>query len=607
MDSPTVRSGGDPVSHPAQPGVSDVGSIGQGHTNLAMAAVLVDEWVRAGVRVAALSPGSRSTPLALALAATPRIRLEVFLDERCAAFFALGAAKASGVAAVVVCTSGTAAAHFHPAVAEARHGLVPLLAVTADRPAELRGCGAPQTIDQVGLFGDAVRWQVDLPAPSPAAGADPVAVRWWRSVACRALAEAMGPPAGPVHVNVGFREPLVTSEAVDAPGGRSDGRPWVLSPRPRAPTSAADVLRLAEAVRTTERGLVVAGWGAGDDTKMFVHDFAHRAGWPVLADPLSGLRQPGLTVSTYDALLRAPGFGDSHRPDLVLSLGAPTTSAALTSWLDDRTERMIVDPHGSWLDPMRSAGQRLVADPGTLLAGVLDTLGGSEPGADRTSSGWCQSWMTAEARARSALDSSIDREPYLTEPGLARDLVAALPNGSTLVIGSSMPVRDIDSFARPRHGVRFLANRGANGIDGFWSTLLGVAATSEVDVVGFCGDLTFLHDANGMLGAGARGLRATLVVVDNDGGGIFSFLPQANAVGDFTKLFATPHGLDLADLVRAHGLGVRSIVDTRDLAGALAWSATKGGVNVLVASTNRRSNVDFHRALWDGVRDSTGN
>jgi 2-succinyl-5-enolpyruvyl-6-hydroxy-3-cyclohexene-1-carboxylate synthase len=559
--------------------------------NTSLARTLVDEWVRGGVRVAAVSPGSRSTPLALVLAADGRIGIHVFLDERSAAFFALGAAKASGRPALVLCTSGTAAAEFHPAVLEAFHARVPLVVCTADRPPELRDTGAGQAVDQLKLYGDTVRWFAEVGTPSEADTRSP----YWRSVAARSLAAASGPPAGPVHLNLAFREPLVpTGGDIVVPPGRADGAPWVSSPARRPHPDPADVDALAFVAAAETRGLIVAGWGAGVDPEA-VERFAAAASWPVLADPISGVRQGPHAISTYDALLRAPAAAESLRPDVVLRLGAPLTGKVGTSWLDASVRQILVDPDGAWLDPNRSSAERIVADPSSLLDAV------SLRGPSRTQSFWLASWRQAEIAARRAIDRLLDSwaEPF--EGRIARDVVSSLPSGSTLVVGSSMPVRDVESFARPRAGVRFVSNRGVNGIDGFVSTVLGVAAVTPGDpVVALCGDLTFLHDAGGLLGAARRGLDATIVVIDNDGGGIFNFLPQARAgLGDaFETLFGTPQGVDLAELAGVHGLGAEHVTKGDEVQPAVERAIAAGGVRLVVVTTDRVDNVKRHREVW---------
>jgi 2-succinyl-5-enolpyruvyl-6-hydroxy-3-cyclohexene-1-carboxylate synthase len=562
------------------------------------ALTLADELARAGVTDACLAPGSRSAPLALALAEHPGITVHVHLDERSAAFFALGVAKRSGRPVAVVCTSGTAAANLHPAVLEADQARTPLLVLTADRPPELRGTGANQAADQLKLYGSAVRWFCEVGVP----GDDPAAGRYWRSLASRAVAEATGPLAGPVHLNLGFAEPLVPSELGGDPApGRPDGAPWTAAPPARGAVDPGSVAGLAEAVRANPRGLLVAGWGAGLDPRV-VDGFAAASGWPVLADPLSGARRGPAAVSTYDGLVRAPAFAAAHRPSLVVRVGAAATSKALTGWLDESVPQVLVDPAGGWLDPGRAASLRLTADPSALLADVTARLGGPGPG-DR----WRREWLEADRRAREAIDGLLDdwAEPF--EGRVARDLVAWMPDGGTLVVGSSMPVRDVDAFAAPRDGLRFVANRGLSGIDGFVATALGVAAAGTEPVAALCGDLTLLHDASSLLGAAGRRRGAVLVVCDNDGGGIFSFLPQARLPGDlFEPLFATPHGLDLTALAAAARVPATVVEKAAGLVPALDAALAGGGTRLVVVRGERAANLARHRAVTEAVAAAVG-
>ncbi len=564
--------------------------------NTALARAFVDELARGGVTDACLAPGSRSTPVALALAHDDRIRVHVHVDERSAAFFALGTARMSGRPAVVLTTSGTAAANLHPAVLEAHHGRVPLLACTADRPPELRDTGAGQTIDQHALFSSAVRWQADPGPPEdrPDVGAH------WRSVTARAVALALGPPAGPVHLNLPFREPLVPSGAELVPArGRSDGRSWVsVAPPTRRPDDAT-VARLAAAVRETPRGALVAGWGAEVSPSTALR-FAAAAGWPVLADPLSGLRVGSHAVSTYDALLRIDDVAASRRPDMSVRVGAPPTSKVAAGWLDGDVRQWIVDPDG-WLDPHRGAGDIVACDAELLLGAVADLLGPPAP-----SNEWLEEWLQLEFRARRALDDLLDGWTDPFEGRVARDLVAGLPDGASVVVASSMPVRDVESFAAPRDGVRVLANRGVNGIDGFTSTVLGAAAVAPGPVVGLLGDLCFLHDTNGLLGATSRDIDATLVVIDNDGGGIFSFLPQAAEPEHFEALFGTPHGTDLAALAAVHGVPCVEVEKAGALLAVVEDSRRDGGVRMVLVRTDRAENVTRHREAWAAVASAVG-
>jgi 2-succinyl-5-enolpyruvyl-6-hydroxy-3-cyclohexene-1-carboxylate synthase len=579
------------------------------------ALTLVDELARAGMTDACLAPGSRSAPLALALAEHPRITVHVHLDERSAAFFALGAAKWSGRPVAVVCTSGTAAANFHPAVLEADQARTPLLVLTADRPPELRGTGANQAADQLKLYGSAVRWFCEVGGP----GDDPAAGRYWRSLASRAVAEATGPPPGPVHLNLAFAEPLVPPELGGDPApGRPDGAPWTKAPPAVRAAGPGDVAALAEAVGANPRGLLVAGWGVDLDPGV-VDGFAAVSGWPVLADPLSGARRGPAAVAAYDGLVRAPGFAAAHRPDLVVRVGAAPTSKALTGWLDESVPQVLVDPGGGWLDPGRAASLRLTADPSALLAAVtawLTAAGssmGSGPaprpalGAGGPSGPWLQEWLAADRLAREAIDGLLDEwaEPF--EGRVARDLVAWMPDGGTLVVGSSMPVRDVDAFAAPRDGLRFVANRGLSGIDGFVATALGVAAAGAEPVAALCGDLTLLHDATSLLGAAGRPRGAVFVVCDNDGGGIFSFLPQARLPGDlFEPLFGTPHGLDLTALAAAARVPATVVEKAADLVPALDAALAGGGTQLVVVRGDRAANLARHHALTEAVAVAVG-
>ena len=591
----------------------------------AFALTLVDELVRGGVADACLAPGSRSAPLALALAEHPRVRVHVHVDERSAGFFALGTAKRSGRPAALVCTSGTAAANFHPAVLEAHHARVPLLVLTADRPPELRDTGANQTVDQLRLYGGAVRWfcEVGLPVDRPGAG------RYWRSLAARAVAAAAGPPAGPVHLNLAFAEPLVPRELGGEPApGRPGGAPWTVSAAfPRRP-APADVDALAERVGAAPRGLLVVGWGSG--LRFEAADaFARAAGWPVLADPLSGHRRGPHAVAAYDALLRVPGFAAAHRPELVVRVGAAPTSKALAAWLDASVPQVLVDPDGAWPDPGRAAATRLAADASALLGAVAAALGpgrrgpGDSAPAPRLGAGrppdltgperppggaaWLDAWTSADALAGSVMDALLDgwEEPF--EGRVARDLVAGLPGGATLVVGSSMPVRDVDGFARARDGLAFVANRGASGIDGFVATALGVAAAGGGPVAALCGDLTFLHDASSVLGAGRRAEPVVFVVCDNDGGGIFSFLPQAELPERiFEPLFGTPHGLDLGALAAAAGLPCRRVTRAGDLVPAVTEALGARRTTVLLVPGDRAVNLARHREVARAVAEALG-
>ncbi|MDQ3951856.1 MAG: 2-succinyl-5-enolpyruvyl-6-hydroxy-3-cyclohexene-1-carboxylic-acid synthase [Actinomycetota bacterium] len=555
----------------------------------AAAFCLFDELVRCGVRHVCLSPGSRSTPLVVAATADERLRVHVSVDERSSAFLAVGIARASNVPAVVVSTSGTAAANFLPAVTEASNASVPLIVVTADRPPELRGTGANQTIDQVKLYGDAVRWFCETGVPEDGAAL----VAYWRSVGCRAWAEATAANAGPVHLNVCFREPFLASPDDDpVPGlqGRAGARPWTEVARSPTAPAVEDVDWLAGKVQSVERGLILAGAGAVDPAG--VHALAAAAGWPVLAEPASALRSGPNAISTYEALLRA-GWGDAHRPDFVLRTGKIGISRVVDAFFRDG-EQALVDPAGRWLDPERAASRIVAADPGLLCAAAAER-------GRRETSGWLDEWLAAERAARDAIDRVLDAREEVSEPRVARDLAVLLPDGATLVVAASMPVRDLDWFMAPRRGLRVTGNRGANGIDGFVSTTLGVALACDGPVVALAGDLSMLHDQNGLLLARNEDAGAVFVVLNNDGGGIFSFLPQAGAVPDFERAFGTPHGVDFAQVAAVYGCGHRVLEKAGDLGPAVDAALAKG-VHLIEARTDRNANVDLHRELWAAVR-----
>jgi 2-succinyl-5-enolpyruvyl-6-hydroxy-3-cyclohexene-1-carboxylate synthase len=568
--------------------VSDPGTEGgPRNAGQAFAAVVVDELVRHGVTHVVLAPGSRSTPLALALAADPRLRLHVRIDERSASYLAVGLARATGRPVPILCTSGTAAAHFHGAVLEADQSRLPLLVLTADRPPELRGVGANQTIDQVGLYGNAVRWSCDVGVPE----SRPDAVRYWRSLVSRAVAVATGipGPAGPVHLNLPLREPLVdVDDGIGFPhplDGRADGDPWTGAERvgTTAPQSLSG--RLAR----SRRGVVLAGDGLADDDVAGLLALAQRADWPVVAEPHSNARRGRLAVRCAEALLRDERFVAQHEPDLVLVAGRVGLSRVLLEWLA-KQRYVVVDRDGSWVDANRNAESVHRCDPGRL--GDLPVASAGDD--------WAAGWLDAGARAAQAVDNTLDAEPSVTEPYLARELAATVPSGGALVVASSMPIRDLDLVMAPRDGLRVIANRGVSGIDGFISTAVGVALGHDGPAYALAGDLSLLHDANG-LATGGDDVDLTLVVVNNDGGGIFSLLPQAAVIDTdrFERLFGTPHGVDLAELAAAYGVSHQRVTSKAEFADAIA--KRPDGLRIVEVPTERSANAAFHGRLRSAV------
>jgi 2-succinyl-5-enolpyruvyl-6-hydroxy-3-cyclohexene-1-carboxylate synthase len=579
--------------------------------NTALASAMVEELARCGVRHAALSPGSRSTPLALALWRQPSIEVEVILDERSAGFFTLGTALATRAPAVVLCTSGSAAAHLHPAVVEADEASVPLIVLTADRPPELRGIGAGQTIDQLKLYGDAVRWFCEVGTHV----ADDAGLLHFRSVACRAHAAAAGDPRpGPVHLNVPWREPLapvavagdVTATDPLALEGRGE-RP--LSAVVRTPMRADDALldEVAERIASTPRGLIVAGRQPDPGLAGPIAELADAAGYPVLAEPTSQLRwgpsQPASLVSSYDLIARERP--EALAPELVLRVGEMPTSKALRRWLSgsEGLRQIVFDPIGDWKEPSRRAETLLRADPALLAEGLRDRLKAGAA-ARRASSAepsgepWLDAWLKAEARAGEAVAAEISSMRELSEPGAWPALASVLADGDQVLAASSMPVRDQEAFLPPgRGGVRFFANRGANGIDGLVSTAAGIAAASRARTWAVLGDLAVAHDLGGLAVAGkVPDLR--LLVLDNGGGGIFHFLPQAEAVSEpeFEALLGTPSGLDLGAAAELFELSVAVARNPDELERALA-----GEARVVIMELDRHRNVEVHRQLSDAA------
>jgi 2-succinyl-5-enolpyruvyl-6-hydroxy-3-cyclohexene-1-carboxylate synthase len=544
-----------------------------------------DELIRCGLREVVLAPGSRSTPLAMAFyeaARQRRLRLHVRIDERSASFTALGLAKASRLPVAVLCTSGTAAANFHPAVIEADESGVPLVVLTADRPAELRGIGANQAIDQIKLYGAAVRWFCEAGVPEVRAGA----ARYWRSLACQAWAHAAGrvgglhQGSGPVHLNLPFREPLVPDgddEWPESLDGRPEGRPWtVFHDRP----ATGGELELP----WTERGVVVCGDGDYDARALV--ELAGRAGWPVLAEPSSGARRGPGALSAYQYLLATPEFVRAHQPDLIVSVGRPGLSRPQLAFLKNGSARrhvVLTQGPGRWADPQRAATDVATA---LRLTGTPDGAGSQQ--------GWLDGWQRADEAARRAVDAVLDEDESLTEPRLARDLATALPDGALLWCGSSQPVRDIDCALPPRADLRVLASRGTSGIDGTTSSAIGAALAHGGPAFAVIGDLTFLHDAAGLaLGPDEPRPDLCLVVVNNDGGGIFSALEQAAFPGPFERLFGTPHGTGLNHLAAAFGLPYQRLEQPGDLAKALQGT----GLRVVEAQTSRAGGTELRARL----------
>jgi 2-succinyl-5-enolpyruvyl-6-hydroxy-3-cyclohexene-1-carboxylate synthase len=544
-----------------------------------------DELARCGLRHACTSPGSRSTPVVLSLVREPRIRCWSHIDERCAGFFAVGAAKASGRPVALSCTSGTAAANFGPAVIEAFWARVPLIVLTADRPPELRDVGAGQTIDQLKLYGDAVKWFVEVGVHK----ATPERMSWIRALACRAYWTALEGRPGPVHLNFPLREPLVLERPLPEDGsGRADGQPWVK----RSAGPAAGSLERAE---LPARGVVVAGRIERDrELGATVSEFAERAGYPLLADPLSGARHGPAAIAHYDVLLRVERFTARMRPELVIRVGDLPTSKPLRTWLASlgEVDQLALDPEHAWQDPAATLRAVFGGDPAAALRAAA-------PGTPRDPD-WLADWRGADDTARAAIERALGDE--LSEPLIARRLGEWLPDSATLFVASSMPIRDVELFFGARElGPPVLSNRGANGIDGTVSSAFGAAAVSGGPVVLLIGDVALAHDIGGLLAARRLGLALVIVLLNNDGGGIFHFLPVAGETDAFEEHIATPHGLDFADAARLYGTRYVPAASVAELQRAVAGAVEGDQTTIIEVRTDREQNVELHRRVAAAV------
>ncbi|HSI80856.1 MAG TPA: 2-succinyl-5-enolpyruvyl-6-hydroxy-3-cyclohexene-1-carboxylic-acid synthase [Solirubrobacterales bacterium] len=564
--------------------------------NTALATALVDELARCGVRQAAIAPGSRSTPVALALLRAPAIETVSIVDERSAAFFALGASQATGVPAVVACTSGTATANLHPAICEADEAGVPLIALTSDRPPELRGIGAGQTIDQIALYGGAVRWFSEVGIHE----ADDDGLLHHRSVACRAFAAAAGDPRpGPVHLNLSWRDPLgpepqpgeVTASSPLAIDGRGE-RPLVAVMAAAAAPDDALVDELAARIDAAPRGLIVAGrLTAPAATEVAL--LAAATGYPILAEPTSQLRlgphDRTRVISAYEPIARARP--DRLAPELVIRFGEMPTCKPLREWLAqlEGIRQIVVDPRHRWNEPTRHA-ETLVRCGEAALAAVL-----AERAASPAAGDWLAAWIGAATAADDAIDAELASLDGPSEPALHRRLGRLYRDGEIVYTASSMPIRDQEAFLPAGPGdVRFLANRGANGIDGLVSSGIGAAAASGHATWIVTGDLGLHHDMNGLAVLRDAEPPVRIVVPNNDGGGIFEHLPQAEQVtrGEFESLFGTPLGLGLDRVAAVYDIPFARI-DALDDLEALDTS----GTSLIEVPVDRRADAALRRRI----------
>ncbi|MGA9875404.1 MAG: 2-succinyl-5-enolpyruvyl-6-hydroxy-3-cyclohexene-1-carboxylic-acid synthase [Solirubrobacteraceae bacterium] len=594
----------------------------------------VDELARCGMRDACTSPGSRCTPLVLTLAGEQGLRCHSHIDERSSGFFALGLAKASARPVAIACTSGTAVAELLPAVIEAHEARVPLIVLSADRPPELREVGAGQTIDQLKIFGGYAKWFFEVGTHE----ATPERLRWIRALACRAYWTALRDRPGVVHLNFPLREPLVIDKlpAPDAQG-RADGRPLIscpattsgrtgtgaetpASPRDRSSTEANEAAQiLRDLIGSARRGVLVAGRHERETPLAeAAAGLCAATGWPLLADPMSGARRGDAAIAHYDALLREPSFAAEQTPDVVVRVGDLPVSKPLRTWLASLTDvaQIALDPEGAWQDPASVVGNFLDAEPAAALSALTGTLEAASDG--EADPDWLESWRSADERAAEAI-LGVLAASGLSEPAVAGELGVLLPEEATLFVASSMPVRDIETFwpARP-DPPRVLCNRGANGIDGTVSSAFGAAAAGRGPVVLLIGDVALAYDLSALLAASRLHLKLTIVLLNNEGGGIFDFLPisetpsareQGSRTSDgaipgedlYTRHIATPTGLDFSQAAALYGLAHETASDIAAFRAALERALAAPNSTIVEVQTERPANVELHGRVWRSV------
>ncbi|MDO8491590.1 MAG: 2-succinyl-5-enolpyruvyl-6-hydroxy-3-cyclohexene-1-carboxylic-acid synthase [Dehalococcoidia bacterium] len=582
--------------------------------NYAFAGAFIDELARCGLRHVCICPGSRSSPLAISFARNSHVRKWVHLDERSASFFALGIARYLREPVAVVCSSGTATANFLPAIVEARYSLAPLVVLTADRPPELQDWGALQTIDQTRMYGSHVKWSVNMPPPETSTSM----MAFVRSMAGRAMATAREIAAGPVHLNFPFREPLEPATvAFDLPDkaaelqhhgycGRPGGSPFLDVTSAATTPDHKAMQRLASELRPIERGVIVCGPETGEDLPRCVGDLARRLGYPILADCLSQVRcgphDRSMVIDRYDLFIRDGEVARTLAPQVVIRFGALPVSKPLVQYLErhQAARHILVDEGTVWRDPLHVTGELWRTDPAHLCTALAGALG-----KERASGGWHNLWKEFDKAAGQAISAEMEHDADLFEGRVFSELSRLLPPDALLFAGNSMPVRDMDSFF-PSIGeaIRFMANRGASGIDGVVSTALGAGAVSSGRLVLVLGDISFYHDMNGLLAAKAFGLNATIVVVNNNGGGIFSFLPQAAYEDVFEPYFGTPHGLTFRAAAEMYGLSYCLAGDWEAFKAGVEKSLRNTGTAIIEVPGDRKLNLKLHRKVQKAVSDS---
>ncbi len=559
-------------------------------------ASFVDELAQNKVRHAVISPGSRSTPISLLLAEHPNIEAHINVDERSAAFFALGLAKALREPVAIVCTSGTAAANFYPAIVEAYYARIPLIVLTADRPHELRHVGAPQAIDQIDLYGKHVKWSVEMALPENSAEM----MNYARRIGARAVALAANGPAGPIHLNFPIREPLLPLMEKVAEYRNQSFSPTVEINNGNRTLSQPQFEALASTLAEAKRGIIVVGELRDEAVREGIIKLAEKLALPVLADPLSLLRSGDHSqvqiIETYDTFLRDDVAKKALYPDVVLRFGAMPVSKSLLLFLKKhrQAKHLVVDAGGGWREPAGLVTNMVYCEESAFCDEILKHLD------HRENSTWLGLWQDVNEITKRGL-ASIHAEVELSEGKLFLLLNELLPANSTLFAGNSMPIRDLDTFFFTNEkNITLLANRGANGIDGVVSTALGVSTVLENTVLAI-GDLSFFHDMNGLLAAKLQKQNITILLINNDGGGIFSFLPQSSEKEYFELLFGTPHGLDFSHAAELYGATYTKVTTWDEFQRVFTGSFAIPGLKIIEVRTERESNLLKHRELWDFV------
>ncbi|MFP5114630.1 2-succinyl-5-enolpyruvyl-6-hydroxy-3-cyclohexene-1-carboxylic-acid synthase [Bacillaceae bacterium C204] len=565
-------------------------------------AAIVSELIFSGVTDVVVSPGSRSTPMAMIMAEHPDLKVHIHVDERSAAFFALGIAKSLNKPVALLCTSGTAAANYFPAIVEARYARVPLIVLTADRPHELREVGAPQAIDQIHLYGKHVKWFSEMALPEKSNEV----IRYARTVCARAVSIATSAPSGPVHLNFPFREPLIPKindelfQLHERPNG------YVKVHRGDLTIADEPFQEIAEKLSQTERGIIVCGSIVDDVFPEAVTRLADTLKFPIIADPLSQLRSGKHSleniVESYDTFLRNDDAKVFLKPDVVLRFGAMPTSKALTIFLKENgsAEQYVIDGGGGWRDPA-SLSTNMVSCNETLFCEKLITYIN-----EKSTSDFLMDWKKVNQLTKDQMTSLRDITE-LSEGRLFYQLAEILPEGATLFVGNSMPIRDLDSFFLTNNkSIKVMANRGANGIDGTVSTALGAALNSQ-SLYLVLGDLTFFHDLNGLLAAKLYNININIILVNNNGGGIFSFLPQSEHPNNFELLFGTPLGIEFEHAVKMFNGNFTKIKDWDHLGSEMMKVVGSTGINVYELVTNREMNLAEHREFWGFVSREISN